>query len=1162
MSIPRDLGRLVVWIALFAPAFAPCPSGANEQRSPREIDFNRDIRPILSDNCFQCHGPDENERQADLRLDTEEGALADLGGRAAIVPGQPEASELVRRVVSTDEFEQMPPADSAKKLTAAEIELLKEWIRQGAGFARHWSYVKPVRPALPAVQQADWPRNAIDRFILARLEREGLQPAPEADPHALIRRVTLDLTGLPPTLEEVEAFIHDPRPDAYERLVERLLADPGYGEHAARNWLDLARYADSAGYADDPPRTIWAYRDYVINAFNTNKPFDQFTIEQIAGDLLPHPTQEQLIATAFHRNTLTNNEGGTNDEEFRNVAVVDRVNTTMAVWMGATMACAQCHTHKYDPISQEEYFRFFAFFNNTQDADRRDESPLLELYSDRQKQQMAAWRAEIEQLEKVVQTMTPELAQAQRQWEASLFSPLDWRTLRPVAAETRSGAAASVQDDASVLVEQAAKNDVYTVQLPLDAGKFWALRLETLAHASLPNQGPGHAGGNFVLSQVRASLVPPRGTRMNGRYVRIEIPGKQKLLSLAEVQVFSGSDNIALRGEASQSSEAYAGPARLAIDGNTDGRYFDAKSTTHTQVSDDPWWEVDLKGEQPLDRLMIWNRTDNGLHTRLADFRVTVLDEQRRLVWEQHLKTAPNPSVEFSLSGARAIEFATAFSDFSQAGFEAAAVLKNDDPAKKGWAIGPEAGKPHELTLIATQPVDAPAGSTLALTLEFASQHENHTLGCFRISVTDDARAAEFARIPLAIRTLLKAPHEERSEAEQAEVARHYLTIASALQADRTRLATLRKQLEGLKPNTTVPVMRELPANQRRLTRVQFRGNFLDTGDVVTEGVPAAFHPLPEDAPRNRLTLAEWLVDPENPLTARVLVNRYWEQIFGMGIVRTSEEFGSQGELPSHPELLDWLATEVVHEKWDVKELLRMLVTSSTYRQSSRVTPDLLQHDPDNRLLARGPRFRLSAEMVRDQALSVAGLLSRKMHGPSVQPPRPTLGLRAAFGGSTDWSTSPGGDRYRRGLYTEWRRSLPYPSMDAFDAPSREVCTVHRVRTNTPLQALVTLNDPVYVEAAQALARRLSTAGVTPEDKARFGFRLCVSRDPQEFELDRVLELYQHARAEYLKSPAAARKMATEPLGPAPAGSDLAELAAWTIVGNVLLNLDEALMKR
>ncbi len=794
-------------------------------------DFQREIRPILSNNCFQCHGPDEKERKGGehgYRLDTADGAFADLGGYKALLPGKPEDSELFKRVTTKDEDDAMPPRKSGKKLTEKETALLREWIRSGAKYTRHWSYEKPARPAAPAVQNSKFKiQNPIDNFVFARLEKEKLSPQPETDRYSLIRRVSLDLTGLPPTPEEADAFANDQSPDAYEKVVDRLLSSSAYGEHWGRAWLDLARYADSAGYADDPPRTIWAYRDWVIRAFNANMPFDQFTIEQIAGDLLPGENEagsqearkepfmaswvpaskdDHLIATAFHRNTMTNNEGGTDDEEFRNAAIVDRANTTMAVWMGTSFACAQCHTHKFDPITNAEYFRLFAFLNNTEDSDKKDERPTLEL---------------------------------------------------PPTAEQKA---------------------------------------------------------------KRAELE-----------------------------------------------------ARLAT--------LDAK---------------------------------------------------------------------------------------------------------------------------------------------------------IKVPRTADAEPAKF-------------------DAE--------------LKKARDEAAAVRKQIEATR--LTVPIMRELAGNQRRKTKIQLRGNFLVLTDEVSEGVPAAFHPLPKDALMNRLTLACWLVDDANPLTARVIANRFWESIFGSGIVRTSEEFGAQGEPPSHPELLDWLACELMHptviadaKPWDVKAFLKLLVTSATYRQSSKVTSEVNERDPDNRLLARGPRFRMGAEMVRDQALAVSGLLSRKMFGPPVRPPRPNMGLNAAFGGALDWATSAGEDMHRRALYTEWRRTSPYPSMVTFDAPNREVCTLRRNRTNTPLQALVTMNDPVYIEAAQSLARRMIASGATPQEKVRAGFRLTLIRPPSEKETQRLIALHDAVLASYQQDQKKALEMATNPIGAAPKGADVADLAAWTTVANTLLNLDETVMKR
>ncbi len=1130
------------------------------------VDFNRDIRHLLSENCFKCHGPDAKERKGGkdgLRLDTLEGAEVDLGGYRAIVPGQPGKSELLKRITTDNLDDKMPPPSSGKKLTKPDIALLKAWIKQGAGYSRHWSYVKPVRPVLPRVQNKAWTRNEIDFFILDRLQREKLKPSPAADRTTLIRRLSLDLTGLPPSLDEVAQFLNDRKPGAYERLVDRLLAKQTFGEHWARLWLDQARYADSAGYADDPPRTIWAYRDYVIRALNRNKPFDQFTLEQIAGDLLPEPTEEQLIATGFHRNTLTNNEGGTSDEEYRNVAIVDRVNTTMAVWMGTTMACAQCHTHKYDPITQEDYFRLFAVLNNTEDADRTDESPFLSLYTPEQKLQRQSLSEQITRLEKTTQTVTPQLTEAQAGWEKSLVQELKWEIVIPAEVKSKSAAVVTRSPDGDIRVARGGKTDIYTVEVPVTTNTtLTALRLETLPDDSLPAKGPGHAEGNFVISRVLANVTPPVGTQLSGRFLRIEIPGNEKILSLAEVQVFHGTNNISLQGEATQSSTAFDGPANLAIDGNTNGNFAEAKSTTHTASSTDPWWELDLKTSQPVDRIVLWNRTDGESAARLSGFKLALLDDKREPVWQQEVKDAPNPSSEFAGSGPRAITFATAYADHAQEKFAATSILDNKDGNEKGWAIAPQFGQAHALTLVPKSPVELPAKSRLTLTIEHLAKQEYATLGRFRFATTSDPRAAEYGRTPVPILAILNKTSDQRSDSERNEVTRYHLTIAPALAAERGQLASLKNQLEEVKPYTTVPILRELAGDKRRTTHLQHRGNFLDLGAEVTAGLPPAFQPVPDGVAPNRLALARWLVDTNNPLTARVAVNRLWEAIFGIGIVRTGEDFGMQGEAPSHPELLNWLATEFMEQKWDTKHLLKLMVTSAAYRQSSRVTPDLETRDPENRWLARGPRFRLSAEMIRDQAMFISGLLSDKMYGPPVKPPQPKLGLSAAFGSGTDWETSPGEDRYRRALYTTWRRSNPYPSMATFDAPNREVCTVRRERSNTPLQALVTLNDPVYIEAAQALARRMNEAGPTLADKARDGFLLCLSRPPTTAELSKTLELYEKARERFVNDPVKAKDVATKPIGAAPEGADVAELAAWTLVGNVLLNLDETLMKR
>ena len=809
------------------------------------VDFSKQIRPILSENCFFCHGPDEAKREAGLRLDDETAAKSDNDGVIAVVPGDPDKSALIQRIVSKDADEVMPPPKQHKIITPEQVALLKQWIQEGAKWGKHWSYEKVVRPSLPnnpaaVADTRSGKPNPVDAFLLDRLKTEKLSYGSEADTATLIRRVALDLTGLPPSLDELRLFTPPASGGsmtdaAYEKMVNHFLAKPAFGEHWARMWLDLARYADSSGYPSDQPREIWAYRDWVVSTLNANMPFDQFTIEQMAGDLLPDPTDDQLVATAFHRNTMTQNEGGTSDEEFRIAAVVDRVNTTFAVWMGTTMACAQCHTHKYDPLTHREYFQAYAFLNQSADADKKDEAPFHELLTDELRQQRVQWKQEQAKLE----------------------------------------------------------------------------------------------------SQFAA---PP------------------------------------------------------------------------------PEW---LKGYE-------------------------------------------------------------------------------------GW--------------LATKPV------------------------------IKDKKVAE----ALAI-----AP-EKRSAEQQKTLRYHYVRfVAAETNAEQKRMITLNKELARTKP-VTVPVMLDLPEKERRKTHIQLRGNWQALGEEVNEGTPAAFPPLPADAPRNRLTLARWLVSRDNPLTARVTVNRLWESLFGIGIVRTSEEFGSQGELPFHPELLDWLAAEFIESGWNVKHLIKLMVTTQAYRQDSRSTPELNERDPDNRLLARGPRFRSTGELLRDQALAVSGLLSAKMGGPSVRPMAPNMGLTTAFGRSNDWTVSEGEDRHRRSLYTEMRRNSPYPSFSTFDAPNREVCTVRRGRTNTPLQAFVTLNDPVFIEANQALARRV----VNTDDPISLMFKLCVSREPTPKERSTLEGLHDEALAAYRSDPAQALKMATDPLGPAPKDADITQLAAWTTVANVVMNLDEFVMRR
>jgi hypothetical protein len=1156
-----------------------------EQSLAQAIDFNRDVRPILSNRCLACHGPDKAHREGGLRLDDASIATQPLeSGATAVVPNKPDASELIARITSHDESVRMPPTKFGKPLTDKEVATLRAWIEQGAPFAKHWSYVKPERPELPAVPPAlsHWPRNPIDNFALHQMLSLGLKPSAPAEPLAIVRRVFLDLIGLPPTIEEADQWIGrmtatdgQGRDAIYSELVDHLLARQEFGEHWARKWLDLARYADSSGYADDPARTIWPWRDWVVRAINSDMPFDQFTIEQLAGDLLPQPSEDQLIATAFHRNTMTNNEGGTQDEEFRNVAVVDRVNTTMAVWMGTTIACSQCHDHKYDPLSQEEYFKVFAILNNTEDADRGDDSPRLQLFSSQQKEHKATVETRLSELDRLFAMPTEALTTSQQAWESRLQTKASWTTMKPASVRRNSEGEVLLADSGIVNVPTATEKDTYTVDVPLtgsavvqgDSGsavpsELAAIRIEALPGELLPNKGSGHGGGNFVITELKLQLVPKDSTAPQAQFVRIEIPGNQKILSLAEVQVVAGGQNIATSGKATQSTTDFGGPPELAIDGNTDGNY-DNKSVTHTAISDNPWWELDLGSVRDIENLVLWNRLGGGVHERLANFKVSLLNAAREEVWAQQVAAAPNPSVELKPSNIRDITLSNALADFQQDGFAPNEVFDGKTEPENGWAVGGRSGEPHALTLVPASKIKFDENLMLRMIMEQNSPYANHLLGQFRISVTSDDAVVERAGLPTQVAAILDKPSAQRTPEETVLLAGYFRdNVATELAEARKERKTLRDELAAMKPDTSVPILRELMANQRRKTELQYRGNYLDKGPEVTEGVPAVFPQLPADVKVDRMTFAKWLVSEENPLTARVVANRYWENLFGRGIVGTSEEFGSQGDLPTHPELLDWLATELIQSKWNTKALLRTIVMSATYRQSSVVEPEAAAADPDNRWLARGPRVRLTAEMVRDQSLLVAGLLSRKMYGPPVKPPQPNLGLSAAFGSSTDWQTSSGEDRYRRAIYTTWRRSNPYPSMATFDAPNREVCTLKRNSTNTPLQALVTMNDPVYVEAAQSLSRLMLAHTPTVADQIRYGFHRCTLRQPSEAELTALVALFEDVRKEMEQSPDDAMKLATDPLGPLPENIKAPDAAAMTVVGNVLLNLDEMLLKR
>ncbi len=1124
-------------------------------------------RGILSNRCFACHGPDDESREGGLRLDDPASLIAEAdSGEIPIVPGDASLSELFVRITTDDESMRMPPSDFGPALDKSEIETLKKWIQAGAELPTHWSFTPPTRPDVPQI--ASQPVHPIDAFVRKQLQSQGLKPAEPATRPQILRRLSLDLTGLPPTLDELDAFIRDASPDAYQRQVDRLLASPAFGEHWARKWLDLARYADSAGYADDPPRTIWAYRDWVVRAINAGMPVDQFTRKQLAGDLLPNPTQDDLIATAFHRNTMTNSEGGTNDEEFRNAAVVDRVNTTMAVWMGVTMGCAQCHTHKYDPFTHKEYFQLFAILNSTADADRRDESPLLELMTDEQLQARDHILEQLDSLKQQLATPTNASLEEFDQWSDSVFRP-QWSALAATKFSASSKSEADLGEDGAITVHPENANllkDSYTAEfeIPTELTSLQAIELRTLVSERLDGKAGLASNGNFVITNLTAELIPSgEAARPKASFVRIQLPGKSKILSLAEVQVFSGGANIASAGTAKQSTTGYSGAAKRAIDGNTDGNY-ENNSTTHTETEDSPWWELALKEAVPVDRVVVFNRTDNSLQSRLKGAVVELLDHDRNVISSSKAITKPKDKNQVAFSSAQSLKISRAFADYEQSDFGASKAI--DGKTSTGWAVGGQTDRDHSLTLVLDRVYEIPRGSKLRVKIGQQSGHRNHLLGSFKLAVSEAKSVADWAQLTTEQQTALAAPKTSRNpDVWDSLKTFFHAHLASATADVRSRRDKLQAELDAMKPATSVPILRELPNREQRQTFVQIRGNYKSHGEEVSPGTPAVFHSASSSTP-NRLDLANWLVDRRNPLTARVWSNRVWESLFGRGIVATSEEFGAQGDLPTHPALLDWLAVELMDTGWDEKRLIRTIVTSATYRQDSSGPKEKIQQDPANIWLARGPGNRLSAEMVRDQALASGGLLSRKMYGPPVRPPQPNLGLKAAFGGETDWKASTGQDRYRRGLYTTWRRSNPYPSMATFDAPSREVCTLRRDSTNTPLQALVTMNDPAFVEAAQALARRVTqlNCGCSDADTWRLqaAFRIVTSREPTPQEVVPLSELLNLAREHFQDRQQEAKQLATDPIGPLPEDASAAELASWTTVCNTLLNLDETLMKR
>ena len=1034
------------------------------------LNFDRDIRPILSDNCYSCHGPDEKKRMANLRLDVPGGgAYSKRGDYQIIDPGKAGNSRLFQRVSASNKATRMPPPNATTTLTAQQIELLKTWIDQGAKWEVHWAFVAPKRVPPPDVKAGSDTRNPIDNFILARLEKENLPPSPVAGKATLLRRVTYDLTGLPPTLAELNSFLGDNAPDAYETRVDALLRSPRYGERMAMEWLDLARYADTHGYHIDSHREMWHWRDWVINAFNRNMPYDRFTVEQLAGDLLPHATAEQKVASGFNRNHMINFEGGAIPEEYQVEYVVDRVEATSTTWLGLTLGCARCHDHKYDPISQKEFYRFYAFFNNAPekglDGRTGNAEPFLQLPSVEQK-------ARQDQLKDAIATHEQAL------------------------------------DEERIAKQQA----------------VW----EQTERATL---GPAPVAGLLAHYELDGNLSDASGHYRYGRVLKGDLTYSAG--SVGKAADFDGETQVTF-GHVPAFERQF--PFALSF-----------------------WMRTNSKQGMPLLQQLSDSSARRGIEIFLDDFELTGIQQR-----------SPRLYIRLSHQWPRsAIEVRTKERILLKDGMRHLAVNYDGSGNAAAFHLYVD-GEPVKLEVVKNSLV----GTThVTSTLQVGDKE----LGLPYKGKLDDLRIynrqlsrAEIGRLfnQEPLRATLDTLPAKRTKEPKAWIRNYYLTNGAPAEDRRSwaELKSLREdqtRLNGAIPATMVMAEMEKP----RGTFVLGRGDYRNHGEAVTPGVPAVLPPLPADAPANRLTLAKWLVDPANPMTARVAVNRYWQMYFGIGLVKTAENFGAQAEAPSNLELLDWLATEFVRTGWDIRAMQRLIVTSATYRQSSRVTPELLERDPENRLLARGPRFRLPAEMVRDGALSMAGLLKDRMGGPGVSPYQPRgLWEEIAFGdgfSAQSYKQDHGDDLYRRSVYTFWKRTSPPPEMITFDAPDREKCSARRTLTNTPLQALVLLNDPAFVEAARALAQRMLTdATADATDRINYGFRIATAREPAPREIDVLKKAIDDELREYQKHEDRAHDVLKSGESPINPKLNKIELAAWTTVASMILNLDETITKQ
>jgi len=1016
----RDIHAVCVLLALAV----SLPAAGIENR----IEFNRDIRPLLSDRCFACHGPDASHRKTKLRFDLESSASATLAdGSHAIVPGNPEASQMIKRVSSSNLAVRMPPAYAKKEaLTGAEISLLRRWIAEGAQWQPFWSFAPPHKPSLPPVQQTSWPLNPIDRFLLARMEREHLHPAPEAEPAILLRRVSLDLTGLPPTASDLARYLADPTPAAYERAVDRLLASPRYGERMAFRWMEAARYGDTNGYQTDGARDMWRWRDWVIDAFNRNMPWDRFITEQIAGDLLPGATLAQHIATGFNRNQRTSGEGGIIPEEYRSEYVADRAQTTATVFMGLTAGCARCHDHKFDPILQKDFYSLYAFFNQIPDEkgfawNYGNEEPLVKAPLPDQEAKLAELDRNLLRARAAFAGIEPTLRLAQTKWEKQIRS--------------------STTPDI------------------------------------LPSEGLVYASG-------------PVQELFDGKR-SIEAPGDKMDFNYLDPFTFSAWINPANAdgGILSHADDYFEGSGHSLF-------LLDGKLRLHLIFR---WTDLGLRvesaGALPLNKLQHVTVTYDGKR-RAAGVRMYIdgVQAPTRTLFDQNNEPLRKPNTPFR--------------------------------------IGAAGGK-----------------------------HFTGTIGEVRVynrAITQEEAAA--LAVPESISKLATQAH---TAAQRAKLALAFLETAAPAEIQSARRSITVAQRERDRFYETIPtvmVMADSPTP--RPTFVLKRGAYDAPGEPVQPATPGFLPPFRPEWPRNRLGLARWLTAPENPLTARVTVNRFWQSFFGTGIVKTADDFGSQGEWPVHPELLDWLATTFVESGWDVKALQKTIVMSAAYRQSSGVTSELLTRDPDNRLIARGPRFRLGPEVIRDQALAVSGLLVKKVGGPSVKPYQPA-GLWQELAGGKGYVEDSGPSLYRRSLYTYWKRTVAPPFMVNFDSPNREQCTVAENRTNSPLQALNLMNDVTILEASRKLAERIMREGGTsPESRVAWGYRAVLSRQLDSSRQAVLLRAYRDFLERYKNDESSARSFLTQGSSPQAADLDISELAAYTAVSSLLFNLDDTISKQ